>query len=113
MDIKNKEKLLIRYKIKTEAEKKALKDTNFYGRLCHVTGVLTEASIAKNPNAFNYRKYLAEKQIYKIVELEDHPLNKCTEVKSTPLTMIKEVRFTGIKYLEKISLQKLPLYQLH
>lgn len=101
LDTKNKEKLLIRYKIKTEAEKKALKDTNFYGRLCHVTGVLTEASIAKNPNAFNYRKYLAEKQIYKIVELEENPLNKCAEVKSTPLTMIKEVRFTGIKYLEK------------
>ncbi|NWQ40095.1 DNA internalization-related competence protein ComEC/Rec2 [Bacillus sp. EB106-08-02-XG196] len=100
-DIKNKERLLIRYKIKTEAEKEALKDTNFYGRLCYVTGVLTEASIAKNPNAFNYQKYLAAKQIYKIVELENNPLNKCAEVKSTPLTIIKEVRFTGIKYLEK------------
>lgn len=100
-DIKNKERLLIRYKIKTEAEKEALKGTNFYGRLCYVTGVLKEASIAKNPNAFNYQKYLAAKQIYKIVELENNPLNKCAEVKSTPLTIIKEIRFTGIKYLEK------------
>lgn len=100
-DIKNKERLLIRYKIKTEAEKEALKDTNFYGRLCYVTGVLKEASIAKNPNAFNYQKYLAAKQIYKIVELENNPLSKCAEVKSTPLTIIKEIRFTGIKYLEK------------
>ncbi|MCM3692356.1 DNA internalization-related competence protein ComEC/Rec2 [Neobacillus niacini] len=100
-DIKNKERLLIRYKIKTEAEKESLKETNFYGRLCHVTGVLTEASIAKNPNAFNYRKYLASKQIYRIVELQNNPLTTCAEVKSTPLTLIKELRFIGINYLEK------------
>ncbi|MFP7297565.1 DNA internalization-related competence protein ComEC/Rec2 [Neobacillus niacini] len=100
-DIQYKEKLLIRYKIKSEAEKEALKNTIFYGRICHVYGILADPSIAKNHNAFNYRKYLAGKQIYKIVEVDHNPLNKCAEVKSTPITFIKKVRFTGIKYLEK------------
>ncbi|MFJ5758086.1 DNA internalization-related competence protein ComEC/Rec2 [Neobacillus sp. NPDC093182] len=101
LDTKYKEKLLIRYQIKSEEEKKQLKNTNFYGRLCQVTGQLKAPSIAKNPNAFNYRNYLTSKQVYKIVELKNHPLSKCSFVESTPLTMIKELRFNGIHYLEK------------
>ena len=101
IDLKNKERLLIRYKIKSEEEKDTLKGTNFYGRVCYVKGVLTDPSIAKNPNAFNYRKYLASKKVYYVLEIENNPLNQCAEVKSTPLTLIKEVRFTGIHYLEK------------
>jgi competence protein ComEC len=101
VDRKNKEKLLIRYKIKSEEEKEKLKSTNFYGRLCHVTGQLKDPPIAKNPNAFNYRQYLTNRQIYKILELKNHPLSKCTLANSSPLTMIKELRFNGIHYLEK------------
>lgn len=101
LDRKNKEKLLIRYKFKTEEEKNELKNTNFYGRLCQVSGQMKDPSIAKNPNAFNYRNYLTSKQVYKIVELKNHPLSKCSLFKTTPLTMIKELRFNGIHYLEK------------
>lgn len=101
LDTKYKERLLIRYKIKSKEEKDELKDANFYGRLCQVTGQLTDPSISKNPNAFDYRKYLASKQVYKIVELKENPLNNCALVKSSPLTMIKELRFKGIHYLEK------------
>lgn len=101
LDRKNNEKLLIRYKIKSKEEKEELKNTNFYGRVCQVTGQLTEPSIAKNPNAFNYLKYLASKKVYKIVELEKHPLEKCSLINTTPLTFIKQLRFSGIHYLEK------------
>jgi competence protein ComEC len=101
LDTLNKEKLLIRYKIKSKEEKKELKNTNFYGRLCQVTGQLKDPPVAKNHNAFNYRKYLSNKQVYKIVELSNHPLSQCSLIKSSPLTMIKELRFNGIVYLEK------------
>lgn len=101
LDRRSKEKLLIRYKIKSEQEKEDLRNTNFYGRICQVTGQLKDPSIATNHNAFNYREYLASKQIYKILELKDHPLSKCSTVKSSPITMIKEIRFNGIHYLEK------------
>lgn len=101
IDRKNKEKLLIRYKINSEEEKEKLINTNFYGRLCQVTGQLSDPSFAKNPNAFNYRKYLAGKQVYKIIEIGEHPLKNCVAVKSSPLIMIKELRFKGILYLKE------------
>ncbi|WP_218895567.1 DNA internalization-related competence protein ComEC/Rec2 [Neobacillus driksii] len=101
LDTKYKEKLLIRYQIKSEEEKEIIKNTNFYGRLCQVTGQMKDPSFAKNPNAFNYRIYLASKQVYKIIELGEHPLKNCAVVKSSPLTMIKELRFKGIHYLEE------------
>ncbi|MEC1522905.1 DNA internalization-related competence protein ComEC/Rec2 [Neobacillus niacini] len=101
LEKKNKEKLIIRYKIKSEEEKEKLKNTNFYGRLCQVTGQLKNPPFAKNPNAFNYRNYLSSKQVYKILELNTHPLSKCSRVISSPLTVIKEMRFIGIRYLEK------------
>ncbi|SDM20497.1 DNA internalization-related competence protein ComEC/Rec2 [Bacillus sp. OK048] len=101
LDIKHKEKLLIRYKIKSESEKETIKNTNFYGRICHISGQLSEPSIAKNPNAFDYRNYLASKQVFKIIESAGNPLRRCAVVKSTPLTMIKELRFNSIHYLER------------
>ena len=101
LEINHKEKLIIRYIIKSEAEKMTLKNTNFYGRICHITGQISDPSIAKNPNAFDYRNYLASKQIFKVIESEGNPLNRCAAVKSTPLTIIKELRFNGIHYLRK------------
>lgn len=101
LDTNYKEKLLIRYQIKSEEEKEIIKNTNFYGRLCQVTGQMKDPSFAKNPNAFNYRNYLATKQVYKIIELGEHPLKNCAAVNSSPFTMIKELRFKGIHYLEE------------
>ncbi len=101
LEINHKEKLVIRYKIKSEAEKVTLKNTNFYGRICYISGQISDPSIAKNPNAFDYRNYLANKQIFKVIESDGNPLNRCAAVKSTPLTIIKELRFNGIHYLEK------------
>jgi competence protein ComEC len=95
-----KEKLLIRYKITSEQEKLVLKNTSFYGHRCEVTGELSKPSIAKNPNAFNYRNYLAAKQVFWIVEIQENPLRKCTPIKQNPIMMIKQLRFSGINYLE-------------
>ncbi|WP_026572390.1 DNA internalization-related competence protein ComEC/Rec2 [Bacillus sp. UNC438CL73TsuS30] len=95
-----KEKLLIRYRIHTEAEKGVIKNKSFYGRVCKVSGELSKPSIAKNPNAFNYREYLANKKIYWIVETQKNPLQTCIPQKFTPIVFIKELRFFGIHYLE-------------
>jgi competence protein ComEC len=95
-----KEKLLIRYKIKSEKEKQALKSESFYRCLCRVSGTLSQPSIAKNPNGFNYRNFLATKKIYWIVEIQGNPLESCSPTKGSPLIILKQLRFTGIKYLE-------------
>ncbi len=94
------EKLLIRYKIKSEQEKETLKNQTFYGCLCSVNGVLTKPSIAKNPNGFNYRSYLAAKQTFWIVEIENNPLETCSPQKPSILNLLKQIRFFGIKYLD-------------
>jgi competence protein ComEC len=94
------EKLLIRYKISSEQEKETLKKNDFFRYLCHVTGELSKPSMAKNPNGFDYRNYLATKQIYWIVEIENNPLHTCSPRKLSPLVMIKQIRSTGINYLE-------------
>ncbi|WHY84784.1 DNA internalization-related competence protein ComEC/Rec2 [Neobacillus novalis] len=79
-----KEKLLVRYKIKSEAEQVSLKSKSFYNCSCQVSGTMKKPAIAKNPNGFNYREYLASKDIYWIVEIP----------------AMKQLRFLGIRYLE-------------
>ncbi|MGX6442817.1 DNA internalization-related competence protein ComEC/Rec2 [Neobacillus sp. K501] len=101
LDQRYDEKVIVRYKIKSENEKETLKIQNFYSRICKVSGQLSTLSIAKNPNAFHYQKYLATKDIYWIVETPFNPLDSCAPVKSTPITWVKNIRFQGINYLEK------------
>ncbi|MDQ0197229.1 DNA internalization-related competence protein ComEC/Rec2 [Neobacillus ginsengisoli] len=99
-EINYKEKLLVRYKIKSEQEKEALKNKDFYGCQSRVTGELSKPAIAKNPNGFNYQSYLAAKQTYWIMEMEESPLQTCSQVKSSILAKVKQIRFLGIRYLE-------------
>jgi competence protein ComEC len=94
------EKLLVRYKIKSEAEKKYLEATSFYGHVCKVSGILSKPSMAKNPNAFDYREYLSRKQTFWVLETEN-PLKSCSPLKKTPLMLVKQLRFSGTNYLEK------------
>ncbi|MFZ7945466.1 MULTISPECIES: DNA internalization-related competence protein ComEC/Rec2 [Bacillaceae] len=96
----SKEKLLIRYEIKSEAEKGALQNKSFYRGLCSVSGTLKKPAIAKNPNAFDYRRYLSFKGIYWIAEIQENPLQHCSPLKPSPLVLIKQIRFSGIRYLE-------------
>ncbi|WP_066064040.1 DNA internalization-related competence protein ComEC/Rec2 [Neobacillus soli] len=99
-DKRYKEKLLIRYKIKSEQEKEMLQGQSFYSLICGVSGTLKKPSIAKNPNGFNYRSYLTSKRIYWIAEIEGNPLQNCSAMKGSPLVMIKQLRFSGTHYLE-------------
>lgn len=101
IDKQFKEKLLIRYKIKSEIEKDKLKSKSFYRCLCKVSGTMKKPAAAKNPNGFDYRNYLASKEIYWIVEIQDNPLQHCSTLKPSPLVLIKQLRFSGIRYLEK------------
>lgn len=101
VDTRYNEKVMLRYEIQSKEEKTALKNENFYGRLCYVSGQLSKPAFAKNPNAFDYQKYLASKQIYWILETPQNPIARCTLIKTSPVTMLKELRFYGIHYLER------------
>ncbi|WP_462412278.1 DNA internalization-related competence protein ComEC/Rec2 [Neobacillus sp. Marseille-QA0830] len=100
-DLQYHEKILVRYKLRSKQEKDRTGGQSFYDMNCSVTGEMKKPSISKNPNLFNYRQYLATKNIFWIVELDQNPLQNCTPLKTTPLTMVKQIRFNGIRYLEK------------
>ncbi|WP_040207915.1 DNA internalization-related competence protein ComEC/Rec2 [Neobacillus jeddahensis] len=99
-DTNFKEKLLIRYTIKSEKEKAALQRKEFYQCLCRVSGTMKKPAIAKNPNGFDYRTYLRAKKIYWIVDIQGSPLQPCTPMKFSPIILIKQLRFNGIHYLD-------------
>ena len=98
-DITAGEKLLLRYKITTEKEKKLLETGSFYGCLCEVAGTLSKPPEATNENAFNYRSYLNDRQIFWILDSSGFPLKNCKRQGLTPLTFLKQWRYRGINDL--------------
>ena len=98
-DQKSKEPLLLRYKIKTENEKKLLQNELSPGMVCRVKGLLEKPPESSNPNAFNYKNYLLQNGIHWILEPEAFHINSCQN-SPTPLTSIKRFRAEGIRYLE-------------
>ncbi|NRD75900.1 DNA internalization-related competence protein ComEC/Rec2 [Bacillus sp. BRMEA1] len=99
-ETKYNENLLIRYQIHSEKEKQDLGNTSFYNKLCLVSGTMGKPKISKNPNGFNYRSYLAAKQVYWLVDTKQNLLQSCSTLKSTPITLMKQLRFSGVHYLE-------------
>ncbi|MDN3018599.1 DNA internalization-related competence protein ComEC/Rec2 [Paenibacillus sp. BSR1-1] len=96
-----KEKILIRYYIQSEQEKKLLHSKSFYGFICKASGTLEKPKMAKNPNGFNYRNYLSAKEIFWIVKVQGSPLQNCAPVHQSATVIIKQLRFMGERYLEK------------
>jgi len=100
MERQYKEKVLLRYQITSEEEKKYLQNQSLYGSLCQVVGTLKKPSTAKNPNGFDYRNYLANNSIFWVVDLQKSPLQNCKPLHSSPSVFLKQLRYTGINYLE-------------
>ena len=98
-DQSSKEPLLLRYKIKTENEKKLLQNELSPGMVCRVKGLLEKPPESSNPNAFNYKNYLLQNGIHWILEPEAFHINSCQN-SPTLLTSIKRFRAEGIRYLE-------------
>lgn len=94
------EKLLVRYKIRSEEEKEALKKKANSPLLCKSLGELKKPYSAHNPNGFEYDRYLERKHIFWIIKLSSSPFENCTPLKPSPLSILKENRLKGIRYLE-------------
>ncbi|MEH7093788.1 DNA internalization-related competence protein ComEC/Rec2 [Neobacillus vireti] len=95
------EKVLLRYQINSEEEKQLLQSQSPYGCICRITGTLKKPAAAKNPNGFNYQRYLATKEIFWVIELQQSPLHHCKPIKHSLSAFVKQLRFEGINYLEK------------
>lgn len=96
-----KEKLMVKYKIKTEKEKAELGENLKIGMACKVTGNLAAPPIATNPNAFNYKNYLNQNQIFWILEIDQLSTSSCVSEKTSLRLSLLKIREKGTAYLLK------------
>jgi competence protein ComEC len=100
-DKNSNEKLLITYKISSEAEKIQLKQSPLVKFTCPIKGKLVIPNQARNENAFNYRELLKMKQIFWELQVTDWEFRRCLQAKLTMMDKIKKWRTHGILLIEK------------
>ena len=76
MELKGKENLVAKYYFKNEKEKKEFLKCVEIGDILLIHGILEEPSKNTVPNAFNYQKYLFNKNIYYILSVDNYKILK-------------------------------------
>ncbi|MEH7885431.1 DNA internalization-related competence protein ComEC/Rec2 [Bacillus sp. JJ1609] len=97
----SQEKVAVRYRIKTEDEKQSLNKQLFPGTACQASGSLEIPPEARNPHAFDYRKYLNRKQIYWVVDVDRLPAELCIDTSSGIVPALKRFRQKEIYRMEE------------
>jgi competence protein ComEC len=85
------EKLAVRYRIKSLTEQQSIQELLTPGMSCQASGSLNSPSPARNPNAFNYKKYLQHNKISWTLDVDTLSLKTCSKQTST-LTALKALR---------------------
>ena len=98
-DIVQQEKLVMRYKLKSENEKHLLEEQMKLGFVCKVTGSLEQPMVASNPNAFHYKQYLNRNSMFWILKIDYLNLSTCKPQKKTLSSFFKSLRLDGISYV--------------
>ncbi|CAM3815579.1 DNA internalization-related competence protein ComEC/Rec2 [Mesobacillus zeae] len=95
------EKIVFRYRIKSKNEKAWLKKNALPGTSLRLTGKLQVPETATNPNAFDYRTYLARKQIFWVFRTSSLNVNPYSQSHSSIVTSIKRLRQRQVISLEE------------
>lgn len=85
------EKLALRYRIKSVSEQQSIQELLIPGMSCQASGSLNSPSPARNPNAFDYQKYLQHNKISWTLDVDTLSLKTCSKQTST-LTALKAFR---------------------
>lgn len=99
-ELVHQEKLIIRYKLKTEKEKEAISQNLKKEIACKVIGKLEEPQPSSNENAFNYKEYLNRNDMFWILKVETLNLSSCSPQKKSPLSFFRTLRQDGIIYVK-------------
>lgn len=99
IDKATSEKILIHYRIHSNEEKTTLQNNLKYGFTCTLTGELKPPSTYDNPNVFNYKRYLATKQIYWIYKVNQIPINNCNAPSPSFFSLMDGLRTAGVEYV--------------
>ncbi|RAK22455.1 competence protein ComEC [Anoxybacillus vitaminiphilus] len=95
-----REKVKISYRIRSQEEKQKLSLLSV-GMMCSFAGVLEAPEAARNPYAFNYKKYLYFQRIHWLLKPHTLSLDSC---RPTPLSFREKliaVRQKGTAYIEQ------------
>ena len=76
LQVKNKERIIANYYIKTKKEKECLVNNLKLGYEIELTGSFEEPVGNTIPNTFNYKKYLKSKEIYLIMNTKEYKIYK-------------------------------------
>lgn len=95
-----KERLLLKYRLSTEQEKKYYSNATTYPQLCKVSGQLVRPSPARNPHAFHYEQYLRSSNIHWIFVLDSFNTSECQSLQTTPISQLAKLRQMGLKHIE-------------
>lgn len=89
------ETVLLKYRLKSNNEKKELSDQLKVGMSCRTSGRLTAPAPPSNFHAFDYKQYLRHQHIFWI--LDNQTFTSCTNQYLTPLDHIKQFRQSNIE----------------
>jgi competence protein ComEC len=90
------EKLVIKYRIKSNTEQQAIQTLLTPGIACAASGVLNRPSTARNPNAFDYKNYLELNNIAWIFDVDKLSLESCYNQSNDIVTALKEFRYSEV-----------------
>ncbi|MGE8206179.1 DNA internalization-related competence protein ComEC/Rec2 [Heyndrickxia sp. NPDC080065] len=94
------EKVVLKYKIQTEEEKKKLLKYVRSGQTCKVNGDLIKPEANRNENLFNYKLYLYRQNIHWILDVSE--IVGCKEGEKELFSWIHDVREQGLKKVESL-----------
>lgn len=87
-----KERVAVRYYIKSEEEKQLIKNQVSPGTSCKAAGKLELPEGSRNPNAFDYKEYLYHNGVYWIFTIKTVELESCFSFSDDLMTRLERYR---------------------
>ncbi|MBS8264976.1 DNA internalization-related competence protein ComEC/Rec2 [Mesobacillus boroniphilus] len=94
--VPSNEKVVVKYKIKSNTEQQLIQTLLTPGMACSASGVLNSPSPARNPNAFDYKNYLQRNKISWILDVDKLSLETCYKQSDSIVTELKAFRHKEI-----------------
>lgn len=96
------ERIIMNYRLRSPQEKQQLKQSLYPGILCRVSGSLERPDQARNPNAFDYQKYLQNRNIFWILNSDRLDMKSCIVNQEGLVTALKKLRQKQVNRLEDV-----------
>lgn len=90
------EKLVVKYRVKSNTERQIIKTLLLPGMACTASGALNSPSPTRNPNAFDYKNYLQRNNISWILDVDKLSLESCYKQSDSIVTELKAFRHKEI-----------------